>query len=120
MSESPKIGDIVKWIIATRVKGAFASYSEDNVAFAVQRSIDENVFAYNLDETGQFNGVVCGKKNQLTHEIVIDDILTTKQGVVKQFMKQFMQFYPDWVITGTCRGRNRRFNNPAKLERRLK
>ena len=115
----PVIADVLEWIKANRKGNAFKDYTDQRIVVLVYHSIYDNCFAYSLDDKGVFTGVVCGTKNATSKTVWIHDILTIKRGIVKKFMKQFNDTYPDWKIVGMCRGRLRKFNNSSKLERRL-
>ena len=115
-----EIHELVNWILTNRRNSAFRDYPPNKIASEVSMSMQQGVFLITTDKDEKITGVVCGEKNDKSKTIMIHDILATQTGVVKRFMQQCIKTYPYYKIVGECRNRPRIFNDPNKLERRLK
>lgn len=109
---------MVKWILLNRRGRAFRNYSEGEVYREIIESIAGKVFTYSIHE-GELVGVVCGYKVVDKDEVHIWDVLTIRDGIMKELMARFLLVYPKCHITGRCRNRARDFINPTKVERLL-
>jgi hypothetical protein len=115
----PTLEETADWIIHNRTRDAFKDYDKIKIVQLILSSLQSGVFTYHLDENGKLNGIVCGEvKDGKT--VFITDILITHEGVLKVFMKRFLNKYKGFRIEGLCRGKTRIFNDTTKLNRRIK
>jgi len=112
------IKKLVDWIVANRYGHSF-NYPHNKIANVLLHAYEQDVFVVS-HSNGIIHGVACGEKSIKDHHIFIHDVLTTRKGIVKEFLMFCHSKYPDWPIYGTVRNRYRLISNPVKFARRIK
>lgn len=108
------IYDVVDWIKKNRTGYAFKDYSDDLIISQICGSIRNDIFRISVDENKNIIGIVCGERNDTTKIIFINDILTTRFGVVKQFLSECVEKYPDYELHGCVHGERKRIFKSSK------
>jgi len=113
------LGKIAEWIIKNRKGKSFEGYSFDKICQQLSDCAEKGTMLCVFDEDAYIAGVVCCEKRE-PNILYVFDILSIKEGTIKQMMKYFMNRFPGWTIQGKHRtGRLRHFKNPRKLTNRL-
>jgi len=113
---TPTTKDLVDFILENRRGKVFKNWSDAAIYSYICECLETNTLAYATHE-GKVVGVVCGTKT-LQKNIYIMEILTTRAGVLKQFVAFFKRIYPDYTLTAHRRGKYIEYNTPklvAKL-----
>ncbi len=111
--------ELVSWTIKNRSKTAFKDYSHNKIAEEIKASIKCKGFTFKCNNKEEIIGIVCCERYD-DHTVIVHDVIATQPGIIKEFMKVFLTRFPNHKIIGECRNRPRIFNDPTKLERRLK
>lgn len=113
------IQQLAEWITLHRRGMAFKGYTFEHIINQLCDCAKEQSMRC-VTEKGEIVGVCCGAFNHKSKTLYVYDILTTKQGVVKRMMNDFISLWPGYTIQGRHRsGRERNFTNPIKLTHRL-
>lgn len=115
------IYSVVDWVKKHRTGDAFKSYEDEDIIRHIVNSIRQDVFRLRIDECKNIIGIVCGARDDANKVIFIHDILTTRHGVVKQFLTECIEKYPDYEIHGCVNGgtRKRVFKSAKRLLSKL-
>ncbi len=113
------IGQVAEWIIANRKQAAFNGYSFEKIVSQLGQCIDDNSMLCVTDESGIVGVICCRNISEKT--MFVEDILTTKPGIVKQMLEFFVTHYPGYRLTGKTRtGRHRIFVDAIKLKNKIR
>ena len=113
------IGEVAEWILRNRRGKAFEGYSLSSIIRQLSYCADNNTMLC-VTEGNQIVGVVCCEKHVDKKIMFIQDILTTKSGIVKRMAEFFRDNYPQYEFTGINRhGRKRKFTSINKVVERL-
>lgn len=96
------IEGLVNYVIANRRGKAFDGWTPIQLAQSFCEAVDENLLLYS-EENGCINGVVhCIRFGDTIHVV---NMLTTKAGVMKQFVRRFRELYPRLHLSGERHGK---------------
>ena len=110
--------DLADWIIKHRRGKAFEGYSIWRILGQLDTCI-KNESMLCVTEGANIVGVVCFEKRINT--IYVEDVLTTKPGILKKMLQVMLVKFPNYDLQGIRKGKRQlHITNINKLYRRLK
>ena len=111
---------LAEWILKNRSGMAFKDYDMATVCKEILECLENDTMLMVEDEKQNIVGVFFGRKNVITKEFFVYDILTTEPWVLKEMIKYFINKFPGYSIHGTKKhGIQRHFVSAQQLLERI-
>jgi len=111
------IYQLVDYVMLNRTGKVFDGYSPINIADTFVEAAQDNLLLYAAD--GDTITGVCHAK-RFGRIIHVCNILTTKKGVLRQFIKRFTELHPGFELRAERNGRLKNYNTQRLISKILR
>lgn len=100
------LAKLVEYVLKHRRGRVFEKWTEDQLYVSFRRGVLDHSLTYFIEEyTGEVMGLCHGAPDFHTKTFFVYNILTTDKKVLPLLLATFDQFYPDFKLTATRRGK---------------
>lgn len=97
MQGSLKVEDAARFFFENR-RDKFSNWSWEDTVASIHKAIEDKVFAWSCDSSGQLSGIAIGVRQPET--IHIAAIILKKPARLKDFIRLFRRHYAGFMLTG--------------------
>lgn len=98
--DNPLIKQLVEFALVSRRGKAFFNYTKEEIEKEVVVSFNGIALTFQVNEVGTVVGLCTTTIDHEDKKIYVRNILTTKKGVLKNFINQVKMMYPGFSLTG--------------------
>jgi len=111
------LGDLIKYVLKHRKGTAFIDEDERIIARDIVHASCDDTLLYYLDERDNICGIVVAIENSENKIMFIQNILTTDDRAIVEFIKIFKQKWPLHTIKAMRKGKPLTYNTPKLVNK---